>query len=146
MPPKGILDGHPQGNVGCKNLLQALRRIKPLMHYFGHIHEGNGVEVVHWADEESGGSSLANREQDWWKDHENKGKLGNTYPEPTYAFSSNIWAADAHGQCCYYGCEEPTNKCGQENSKSEMFHQSTTHSAPSLRPFASRVRATVSKF
>jgi len=81
MPPKGILDGHPQGNVGCKNLLQALRRIKPLMHYFGHIHEGNGVEVVHWADEESGGSNLANREQDWWRDHENKGKLGNTYPE-----------------------------------------------------------------
>jgi hypothetical protein len=47
-PPKGILDACPQGNVGCENLLQAVRRVKPLMHCFGHIHEGNGVKVVDW--------------------------------------------------------------------------------------------------
>ncbi len=47
-PPKGILDWCPQGNVGCPNLLQAVRRAKPLMHCFGHIHEGYGVEAVDW--------------------------------------------------------------------------------------------------
>lgn len=47
-PPKGILDWCPQGNVGCPNLLRAVRRAKPLMHCFGHIHEGHGVEAVDW--------------------------------------------------------------------------------------------------
>ncbi|CAD6588150.1 MAG: hypothetical protein ASARMPRED_003410 [Alectoria sarmentosa] len=47
-PPKGILDWCPQGNVGCENLLQAIRRVKPMMHCFGHVHEGNGVEVIDW--------------------------------------------------------------------------------------------------
>ena len=47
-PPKGILDECLQGNAGCKNLLQALRRARPKMHCFGHIHEGYGVEVVDW--------------------------------------------------------------------------------------------------
>ena len=45
-PPRGILDWCPQGNVGCPNLFHALRRVKPLMHCFGHIHEGNGIEVI----------------------------------------------------------------------------------------------------
>lgn len=47
-PSKGILDFCPQGNVGCENVLQAIRRVKPLMHCFGHIHEGNGVGVIDW--------------------------------------------------------------------------------------------------
>lgn len=47
-PPHGILDYCPQGSVGCPNLLEAVRRVKPLMHCFGHIHEGYGVEVVDW--------------------------------------------------------------------------------------------------
>ena len=47
-PPKGILDWCPQGSVGCKNVLEAIRRIKPIMHCFGHIHESNGVEIVDW--------------------------------------------------------------------------------------------------
>lgn len=47
-PPKGILDWCPQGNVGCENILQAIRRVKPMMHCFGHIHEGNGAQVLDW--------------------------------------------------------------------------------------------------
>ncbi|KAI4250399.1 MAG: hypothetical protein LQ352_005341 [Teloschistes flavicans] len=47
-PPKGILDLCPQGNVGCDKLLQAIRRVKPIMHCFGHIHEGHGLEVLDW--------------------------------------------------------------------------------------------------
>ncbi len=47
-PPKGILDWCPEGNVGCENLLQAVRRVKPMIHCFGHIHESNGIEIIDW--------------------------------------------------------------------------------------------------
>ena len=47
-PPKGVLDWCSQGYVGCPNLLQAIRRVKPLMHCFGHVHEGAGVEAIDW--------------------------------------------------------------------------------------------------
>ena len=47
-PPRGILDWCPQGNVGCPHLLQAIRRVKPLMHCFGHIHESSGIEAIDW--------------------------------------------------------------------------------------------------
>ncbi|MCJ1436329.1 hypothetical protein MMC27_005707 [Xylographa pallens] len=47
-PPKGILDSCPGGNVGCDSLLRAIRRAKPVMHCFGHIHECNGIEVIEW--------------------------------------------------------------------------------------------------
>ena len=30
-------------NVGCEELLKAVERVKPLVHVFGHIHEGYGV-------------------------------------------------------------------------------------------------------
>ena len=55
-PPKGILDWCPEGNVGCNNLLQAIRRVKPRMHCFGHIHESNGVEIIDWRTQALGGS------------------------------------------------------------------------------------------
>ena len=47
-PPYNILDrciygGH---NAGCTELSNAIARIKPKMHIFGHIHEDRGVEVI----------------------------------------------------------------------------------------------------
>lgn len=51
-PPHTILDRCPGGNVGCANLLKAVKRAKPLLHCFGHIHEARGVRVVRWNDEE----------------------------------------------------------------------------------------------
>ncbi|MFA6093461.1 MAG: metallophosphatase domain-containing protein [Elusimicrobiota bacterium] len=56
-PPHGILDGvtrfnedlYPSDeslftkNLGCEALLEALRRVKPRFHVFGHIHEGYGI-------------------------------------------------------------------------------------------------------
>ena len=43
-PPYGILDDAPSGgNVGCDELLDAVERIKPAIHAFGHIHEGYGT-------------------------------------------------------------------------------------------------------
>jgi hypothetical protein len=49
-PPRGILDLIPSKNehTGCDVLLHAMQRVRPLMHCFGHIHEGYGVEVKTW--------------------------------------------------------------------------------------------------
>jgi Icc-related predicted phosphoesterase len=56
-PPRGILDGVTRFNedlypsdeslftkhLGCEALLEALGRVKPRFHVFGHIHEGYGI-------------------------------------------------------------------------------------------------------
>jgi Icc-related predicted phosphoesterase len=43
-PPFGILDRTRLGkNVGCKDLAEAVQRIKPKAHIFGHIHESAGI-------------------------------------------------------------------------------------------------------
>jgi predicted phosphodiesterase len=51
-PPRYRLDRTEEGeNVGCKNLWRAVRRIKPRVHCFGHVHAGYGAEVVRWTEE-----------------------------------------------------------------------------------------------
>lgn len=35
-PPTGVLDKCPHGELGCENLLHAIRRVRPLMHCFRH--------------------------------------------------------------------------------------------------------------
>ncbi|KAI4262717.1 MAG: hypothetical protein L6R35_007373 [Caloplaca aegaea] len=54
-PPKGILDHCREGNAGCPHLLRAITRAKPLLHCYGHIHEGAGAVRVNWIS--SGGAS-----------------------------------------------------------------------------------------
>ncbi|KAF2724093.1 hypothetical protein K431DRAFT_282361 [Polychaeton citri CBS 116435] len=50
-PPLGRLDATMTGlNVGCPHLLRALMRARPLVHCFGHIHEGWGAERVRWGE------------------------------------------------------------------------------------------------
>ena len=54
-PPYGILDdtnhtgirdfGGVSNHVGCKDLLDAINRVKPGAHVFGHIHEGAGYFI-----------------------------------------------------------------------------------------------------
>ena len=42
-PPAGILDRTVAGeDVGCEDLAQALQRVRPRLHLFGHIHESYG--------------------------------------------------------------------------------------------------------
>lgn len=42
-PPNGFLDYVPSGgNVGCKDLLDAVCRVRPKYHIFGHIHYSRG--------------------------------------------------------------------------------------------------------
>lgn len=44
-PPFGILDRDVAStHTGCEDLLAAVKRIKPHVHIFGHIHEDYGVE------------------------------------------------------------------------------------------------------
>ncbi|KAF8251785.1 Metallo-dependent phosphatase, partial [Wilcoxina mikolae CBS 423.85] len=56
-PPKYHLDssptfptpgGTPEMHHGCEFLRQALWRVRPVLHVFGHIHQGRGVEKVTW--------------------------------------------------------------------------------------------------
>ncbi len=45
-PVKGILDRTVYGQeVGCDDLLDAVKRISPALHIFGHIHEAYGTEI-----------------------------------------------------------------------------------------------------
>jgi Icc-related predicted phosphoesterase len=47
-PPRGFGDRTPwPGRAGCEDLLQAARRLRPLVHLFGHIHTDGGV----WYDD-----------------------------------------------------------------------------------------------
>jgi Icc-related predicted phosphoesterase len=52
-PPHSILDQVDGQNLGCPNLLHAVSRTKPLMHCFGHIHEGHGANIVIWTPDGS---------------------------------------------------------------------------------------------
>lgn len=46
-PPFSILDKTiDYRNVGCKKLLEAVQRIKPQLHVFGHIHESYGKKAI----------------------------------------------------------------------------------------------------
>lgn len=46
-PPAGILDQSYAGeSVGCADLRETIRRVKPKLHVFGHIHKSYGSTVV----------------------------------------------------------------------------------------------------
>jgi len=50
-PPHGILDMTSRGEAaGCEHLRRADRRCRPLIHCFGHIHEGWGAERMDWSN------------------------------------------------------------------------------------------------
>ncbi|CAG8080770.1 unnamed protein product [Penicillium salamii] len=50
-PPKGIMDRTRSGErAGSTCLFTAIAQHRPLMHCFGHIHEGWGAKLVKWRD------------------------------------------------------------------------------------------------
>ncbi|KAK8026490.1 hypothetical protein PG991_003546 [Apiospora marii] len=50
-PPHGIMDyTDSKKRAGCPQLFGAVARAKPLLHCFGHIHEGWGGKLVAWRD------------------------------------------------------------------------------------------------
>lgn len=50
-PPKYRLDVSAQGeSLGCRHLFRAIRRVKPRVVAFGHVHHSYGAEVVRWKE------------------------------------------------------------------------------------------------
>jgi Icc-related predicted phosphoesterase len=50
-PPHDVLDQTVHGDrVGCTDLLDAVKRIKPKLHVFGHIHEAHGHKLIDGVD------------------------------------------------------------------------------------------------
>lgn len=39
-------------HCGCPHLFQAVQRVRPLLHCFGHIHEGYGAQLAVWNEED----------------------------------------------------------------------------------------------
>lgn len=53
-PPYGILDTNKQGHhCGCEELREAVMRVKPTLHIFGHIHGGYGKQTSLWPNGEA---------------------------------------------------------------------------------------------
>ena len=46
-PPLAHLD---ISGWGCKHLLDAVWKVKPRLHVFGHLHDGHGMKLVSWND------------------------------------------------------------------------------------------------
>jgi hypothetical protein len=59
-PPAGVLDTVVNGgSVGCEGLFAAVKRARPRVHVFGHIHEGYGALRAEWgADMTLGGTKV----------------------------------------------------------------------------------------
>lgn len=50
-PPKGIMDyTYGRERAGCPDLFAAVARARPLLHCFGHIHEGWGAKLITWRE------------------------------------------------------------------------------------------------
>lgn len=49
-PPRGVLDTvfRRDEQAGCESLMRAVRRARPQLHVFGHIHEGYGAGRMRW--------------------------------------------------------------------------------------------------
>ncbi|KAL9113346.1 MAG: hypothetical protein Q9227_002387 [Pyrenula ochraceoflavens] len=88
-PPKGILDRCARSGerLGCENLLRATRRVRPLMHCFGHIHNGYGAEIVDWEEEgqgqqeEEGDSNDSGSSNNGSSSSSSRSSIPSTYPE-----------------------------------------------------------------
>lgn len=52
--------GERSYHMGCRNLARAVKRVRPIMHCFGHIHEGYGHKVVHWSKQKGALDSCVN--------------------------------------------------------------------------------------
>lgn len=51
-PPNGALDYAHGQHLGCEVLKKAIEATRPLLHCFGHIHEGHGAEIKDWEAED----------------------------------------------------------------------------------------------
>lgn len=61
-PPRGYLD---DGGKGCAKLLGEMRRTRPRLVVFGHIHRGRGERRVWFDDVEAGYERVISGERPW---------------------------------------------------------------------------------
>ncbi|EDR06474.1 uncharacterized protein LACBIDRAFT_300196 [Laccaria bicolor S238N-H82] len=47
-PPHGHMDTVGSQHAGCVALLERLQDVKPMLHVFGHVHAGRGVQTLRW--------------------------------------------------------------------------------------------------
>lgn len=47
-PPLGHMDAVGSQRAGCAALLERMRNVRPILHVFGHVHGGRGVERFQW--------------------------------------------------------------------------------------------------
>lgn len=71
-PPHKILDVTQRGHisVGCPHLRRAIKRARPMIHCFGHIHEGWGGERVTWDKEIDGDVKPSSALTESWEERE----------------------------------------------------------------------------
>lgn len=67
-PPKNHCDvARKDDRTGCEALLNALRRVRPMLSVFGHIHEARGAERVRW-NAGNAANGCAEESTEVWKD------------------------------------------------------------------------------
>jgi len=66
-PPSGHLDycSLRGGNIGCKELLKTLGRVRPVLHVCGHAYDGRGSDRIQWDISESGSSATVSKVESW---------------------------------------------------------------------------------
>ncbi|KAK4552828.1 hypothetical protein LTR86_010162 [Recurvomyces mirabilis] len=65
-PPYGQGDQTDRGDyAGCPHLLLALMRSRPLLHCYGHIHEGWGAQKIRWSERVDEVVSTPTTIEDW---------------------------------------------------------------------------------
>nr|POE88432.1 metallophosphoesterase domain-containing protein 1 [Quercus suber] len=75
-PPYRRLDQTSRGEfAGCPHTLRALMRSRPLLHCFGHIHEGWGAEVVQWQPSAIEAALRQPSSMSDWKDNGHKAAI-----------------------------------------------------------------------
>lgn len=62
-PPAYHLDND---GSGCVALLQALWRVRPRLHVFGHIHAARGTEIVSWTADQEAYEKMCENKGGWW--------------------------------------------------------------------------------
>ncbi|PSN67989.1 Metallo-dependent phosphatase [Corynespora cassiicola Philippines] len=68
-PPKGHCDRATKDDrSGCEALIHALRRVRPMLCVFGHIHEARGVGRVQWNRHVPGGACQDGGGVEEWRD------------------------------------------------------------------------------
>lgn len=64
-PPKNHLDLSLPSGLGCEHLLAEVKRVKPTLHIFGHVHWGAGNEICWWDGCQEAYERGMEREQGW---------------------------------------------------------------------------------